>query len=97
MLPPDPAEPNDVDDLLRRYWAGEKQLEGPIYEALIPPMRRIAQRQLAEHAKNYAMVQKTMIAIDTIQKLLRLAERGEREAQGASEDEPARRSLRIHD
>jgi hypothetical protein len=31
-----------------------------------------------------------------IQKLLRLAERGEREAQGASEDEPARRSLRIH-
>lgn len=71
MLPPDPPAPNDVDDLLRRYWAGEKQLEGPIYEALIPPMRRIAQRQLAEHAKNYAMVQKTMIAIDTIQKLLR--------------------------
>lgn len=69
--PDDPEDPADIDDLLRRYWAGEKDLHGQLFSILVDRARRIAACGLAAQAKNNAMVQKTMIAIDAIQKLLR--------------------------
>lgn len=67
---PAPADPDDINGLLKRYWAGEKELRGGLFAALIEPMRQLAARRLATQKKNYPMVQKTMIAIDAIEKLL---------------------------
>ena len=66
-----PADPDDIDELMRRYWAGEKGLYGQLFSMLIDRARRIAGRRLGEQMKNNPMVQKTMIAIDAIQKLLK--------------------------
>ena len=67
---PSPTDSDDVNALLRRYWAGDKELAGRLFSFLIDPMRQLAARRLAAQKKNYPMVQKTMIAIDAIEKLL---------------------------
>jgi RNA polymerase sigma factor (sigma-70 family) len=67
---PAPVDPDDINELLKRYWAGETELRGRLFAALIDPMRQLAARRLATQKKNYPMVQKTMIAIDAIEKLL---------------------------